>query len=322
MSGRGHKRKRSLQDSPVDLSKMRMALQSLDALKAELDSIQETEGELDVIFKHVEVLEDILKSAKKPRLTFSTVKSEDLSNVGVVRKLLFFDSFQVAELAKALPANLEAEVTDLHSRIKKIYGSVNMEYETGARMILDSILLALTEIASFNQRNVAILPEMKIPPADEVQITHPVSGFQLWLSGNVDYAVIEYENVRDYKDRLLAAGGSRDAVGLSKGRLFLVEAKRQNSDNNLLSNIPEAVSQAIALLKSANFLEVRFCLSDGQSWIFFILKSENGILTYYESAIRRLSREVVENSDSQLREIVQLVCEWLKPTATDLFELQ
>jgi hypothetical protein len=66
MSESGHKRKRSLQDSPVDLLKMRMALSRLEALKEELDGIQETEEELKTISAHVLALENILKSAKKP----------------------------------------------------------------------------------------------------------------------------------------------------------------------------------------------------------------------------------------------------------------
>ena len=66
-------------------------------------------------------------------------------------------------------------------------------------MILDAILLALAEIASTQKRGVAILPEMRIAQGDGVQISHPVSGYELWLSRNVDYAVIEYEDVRDYK---------------------------------------------------------------------------------------------------------------------------
>ena len=65
MSERGHKRKRSLQDSPVDLSKMRMALNRLEALKEELDGIEETEEELHTILEHVVTLENILKGAKK-----------------------------------------------------------------------------------------------------------------------------------------------------------------------------------------------------------------------------------------------------------------
>ena len=43
MSERTHKRKRSLQDSTINLSKTRMALNRLDTLKEELDRIEETE---------------------------------------------------------------------------------------------------------------------------------------------------------------------------------------------------------------------------------------------------------------------------------------
>jgi len=253
---------------------------------------------------------------------FSTVALEDLKKAGVTRKRLVFVPAKITELTKGLTTKAEAEIIDLHSRIKKIYARVNMDFEPGSRMILDAILLALAEIASTQQKGVAILPEMRIAPGDGVQVSHPISGYELWLSGNVDYAIIEYEDVMDNKDRLLAPGGSRDdAFEIANGSLFLVEAKRQSLEQNLISYIPEAVSQAIALLKSANLPEARFCLSDGQRWIFFILKSENGSLTYYESAIRRLSRDIVEDSDLPLREIVQLVCEWLNPIATDLFVL-
>lgn len=44
---------------------MRMTLNRLDALKAELDGIQEIEEELGGISKHVLALEAILKSAEK-----------------------------------------------------------------------------------------------------------------------------------------------------------------------------------------------------------------------------------------------------------------
>jgi len=56
----------SLQDSPIDLSKMRMALNRLESLKQELDGIEETEEELHTILDHVLALENILKGAKKP----------------------------------------------------------------------------------------------------------------------------------------------------------------------------------------------------------------------------------------------------------------
>ncbi|KAF9811062.1 hypothetical protein IEO21_06691 [Rhodonia placenta] len=261
MSERSHKRKRSLQDSPVDLSKMVMALNRLDVLKSELDGIQETKEELDSITKHVSALEDILRGAKKPRLSFSTVTSEDLQSAGVVRKRLIFKPEKVTELAKGLSPAAEDEIVDLHSRIKKIYARVNMD------------------------RSVAILPELRIAQGKGVQITHHTSGYELWLSGNVDYAVIEYEEDEDNKDRLLAPCGSRDdAFVISKGHLVLVEAKRQSLNRTLISYIPEAVSQAIAVLKSA--------------------------------------KDVVESSDVPLREIMQLVCEWLRPNTTGLFVLK
>jgi hypothetical protein len=66
MSESGHKRKRSLQDSRVDLSKMRMALNRLDALREELERIEETEEEMQSISDHVLALENILRGAKKP----------------------------------------------------------------------------------------------------------------------------------------------------------------------------------------------------------------------------------------------------------------
>ena len=43
-------------------------------------------------------------------------------------------------------------------------------------MILDAILLALRKIASTQQRDVTILPEMRIAQGDGVQICHPTSG--------------------------------------------------------------------------------------------------------------------------------------------------
>jgi hypothetical protein len=55
-----------LRDSHVDLSKMRVALNRLEALREELDGIEETDEELQTISNHVLALENILKGAKKP----------------------------------------------------------------------------------------------------------------------------------------------------------------------------------------------------------------------------------------------------------------
>ncbi|KAG5641158.1 hypothetical protein DXG03_005874 [Asterophora parasitica] len=104
------------------------------------------------------------------RMTLSTVRTEDLNGAGVVRKRLIFNPGKVIELAKALTTNAEAEISDLHSRLKKIYASVNMDYAPAPRMVLDTILLAVTDIASLEQTSVAILPEMRLPQG---WVTHP-----------------------------------------------------------------------------------------------------------------------------------------------------
>lgn len=47
-----------------------------------------------------------------------------------------------------------------------------------------------------------------------------------------------------------------DAFEIAEGRLFLVETKRQSPEQNLVSYIPEAVSQAIALLMSEKYVGI------------------------------------------------------------------
>jgi hypothetical protein len=61
-------------------------------------------------------------------------------------------------------------------------------------MILDVILLTLREIALAQQRDITIIPRLRF---DGVQISPPDSEYGLWPSGKLDYAVIEYEKVKD-----------------------------------------------------------------------------------------------------------------------------
>ncbi|KAF9235629.1 hypothetical protein BU15DRAFT_64724, partial [Melanogaster broomeanus] len=145
--------------------------------------------------------------------------------------------------------------------------------------------------------------------------------------------------------RLLGLGGGRDdAFKISQSDFFVVEAKpRQSSDvSALVSSIPEAVAQAVALQQTTRRTEVRFCLSNGQTWIFFILKPKTlewpgGALgwSYYESATRQLGREMLGNSrhwhwesvmrDGSVGSRVDARCgaydRQLVPSAPELYEL-
>jgi hypothetical protein len=136
-------------------------------------------------------------------------------------------------------------------------------------MILDAILLALAGMSSQNG-GVVILPGMRIDQGDGTDSSH---GCELWLPGNVDYAIIKYDDVKDYKGELftytvtiialtlfsdrLFSGSTWDALDISTARLFIVKVKHENRDEEdlyLFSDIPEAVSQAIGLLKSAKYV--------------------------------------------------------------------
>jgi hypothetical protein len=68
---------------------------------------------------------------------------------------------------------------------------------------------------------------------------------------------------------LLAPGGSReDTFEIAKGRLFLVEAKRQGFEQTFTHYIPEAVGQAIALLKSAKYVSLAYFTSPSEKIAF------------------------------------------------------
>ena len=54
--------------------------------------------------------------------------------------------------------------------------------------------------------------------------------------------------------------------------------------------------------------QVRFCLSNGRSWIFCILKKDGSGWVYYESSARHLKEAFSEDS---VAEIMELVSEWV-----------
>ncbi|KAJ7483169.1 hypothetical protein FB451DRAFT_100880 [Mycena latifolia] len=190
-------------------------------------------------------------------------------------------------------------------------------------MILDAVLLSVAKIAA--ERNTdtsaAIFPKMRLPTEDGVCITNRNTNFQAWLTGTLDYCVLQYPNQDDNKVRFLGEDASRDGIlPLACGQLLLVEAKG-TSDKivNMSEHMPKAIGQAIALSEIAGQDSVRFCLSNGRSWIFATLvKDDTGQRTFYEATPRYLNQNQnqIENATSQecVQEIVELVLQWLSPT--------
>jgi len=74
-------------------------------------------------------------------------------------------------------------------------------------MIFDAVLLTLRSIVhdAEPKRRVAILPETRIGSPDcdlsGIQVKNPVSGYELLLTGTMDYAVLRYKDCFDIKSR-------------------------------------------------------------------------------------------------------------------------
>ena len=50
---------------------------------------------------------------------------------------------------------------------------------------------------------VTILPEMRIATGNGIKVRNPATGYELWLAGNIDYAVIGYKDELDNKGKHL-----------------------------------------------------------------------------------------------------------------------
>ena len=125
-------------------------------------------------------------------------------------------------------------------------------------MILDAVLLALGKSSLNYGRAVAIIPEMRIATGDGIQVRNPGNGYELWLTGDVDYAVIRYKDELDNKGMFILhscwVDNSRDdALAVAQSSFILIEAKRQNNGESLASSMPEAVAQAIAMAEVTRF---------------------------------------------------------------------
>ncbi|KAJ7447033.1 hypothetical protein B0H11DRAFT_2248460 [Mycena galericulata] len=288
--------------------------------------------------EHIGNLETILGDVKKPRYSFSSL-TKTLELLGVKGQMLVLKSAGITALLSEVNVHgVPEEITSLRARLIEIYDHVNMD--------LDCVFFSLLSMAKITSgRNadtsVAILPEMRLTTGDGIVVSNPDTNFQAWLTGHVDYGVVQYLDQDDNKGmhasfhvfshfyeislisaRFLGVDASRDGIlQLADGRLFLVGARRTDKVANLSHHMPEAVGQAIALSELTGQNTVRFCLSNGHSWIFAILvKDEStGQRTYYESSPKYLDKTVIltatsETSLNSIQQIVELVLQWLSPT--------
>jgi len=75
------KRKRSLDESPVDQTKMQIALQRLTSLDEELDGIEETEHNMNLVMKNIRAVLDMLEAQRNLCVDFPFSCVADLAQL-------------------------------------------------------------------------------------------------------------------------------------------------------------------------------------------------------------------------------------------------
>lgn len=307
---KGHKRKRSIQDTPVDLTKMQLARQQLSALQEELSGIEETETEMEEIMKHVDALQGILGSTKKFKISFSSVQRSDLSSMGLERKALRFNDAALEASIAASDINSK-HIEALCLQITRIHRSASKRFEAGARMILDAVLLTIADISldAKEKHPVAIFPEMRISSGDGVLVKNAKNQFEVWLVGNVDYGICTYQYEGDRN--VVLRSTLEDLMIYAGNRIMLIEAKRDK--DMLTDSMPEATSQAIALSEVTGNKTVRYCLSDGNEWMFLVYTCDDqGNRISYEGPVLTMMQSRSEAFEKDVRCLVAVLYHWLR----------
>ncbi|KAF9474910.1 hypothetical protein BDN70DRAFT_814932 [Pholiota conissans] len=299
--------KRRRGEDAIDLTANGAAAKRLGLLKAELENIRHTPTK-DAIRQHILALEEIIDNKSPVNVT-----AAELVNLGVVRKRLYFPPGRLTSLLKRVPPSARKDTEALDVRIFEILFNVNMESVCAQRMVIDAIILFLARMTRGRKIRSVVFPTMKPFPSIGVTLANPASGYEVQLTGELDYVVFNYKDARDHRARLTGADGSKeDAFDIAKGFFFLVQHKPQagagDHPGSLASQMPRAVGQALALAKLTGHEEVRFCLSNGHTWIFAILRKVQGQWVYCESSPRQLDPD---GSDKPLYEILAILLQWV-----------
>ncbi|KAF8336918.1 uncharacterized protein EI90DRAFT_3044134 [Cantharellus anzutake] len=293
----GLNHKRSIQDTPADLTKMQLVRQRLSALQGELGG----EAEMGEIMRHLDALQDIFSDTKKLTIPFSSVQQSDLEKMGLERKVFRLD--RAALEARIEKSDIEVKYIDaLCLQISRIRRSTSKRSGAGARMVLDAILLTIADI-SFDAKEklpVAIFPYMRIASGDGVLVKNARDGFEVYLIGNVDYGICTYQ-YEEY--RVVVLGSSLDHLMIyTRNPIMLVEAKVEM----LIDYLPQATSQAVALSEVTGTKTVRYCLSDGDAWMFLVYsRDDEGNRISYEGPVLTIDKR-------NLRSLVELLYHWLR----------
>ncbi|KAF8329241.1 hypothetical protein F5887DRAFT_923809 [Amanita rubescens] len=188
----------------------------------------------------------------------------------------------------------EAEMAEIMKHVDALQGILG-----STKKLITRIHRSTSKRKKKEKLPVAIFPEMRIASGDGVLVKNTVNQFEVWLTGNVDYGVLE----APLDDLMMYTGNC----------IMLVEAKRDKE--MLVDCMPEATSQAIALSEVTGNNTVRYCLSDGTKWMFQVYTSDaQGNHISYEPLLTIVQPhlEVGEDFKKDVQCLVELLYHWLR----------
>ncbi|OBZ75415.1 hypothetical protein A0H81_04295 [Grifola frondosa] len=321
-----YRQKRSLQDSAVNMNVISNTRCQLAAMKQDLDGIVESQEEVDQIMCHFAALEAILAKAKKIKLSFSSATEKDIKKLGIEHSGLFFDRKAISQRY-----NIPRSILDsLHEQLRRIFLHVMApEHGARARIILDSVLLAVAETCALNTKKTSavIFPEFTIGAGEGIRVINPTTKHEIWLTGTTDFALCTYSTKRTCRETVLLSTLD-DVMRVAHNRITLVETKKETTE--LRTALPEATAQAVALAEVAGYVDDPFHLKKGVC-VDPLLRCfrENATRVFYESEMIQISeRDILDNLDrgrQDLHDVTEIVYHWLVsskgPSEDPLFRL-
>ncbi|GJJ11902.1 hypothetical protein Clacol_006140 [Clathrus columnatus] len=248
--------------------KMKLALHHLQDLLQDLKGIHTAKASM---LENALSLRNFL--LKGPESTFMSMTWEELERAGVKKGCLRFDDDKLTNIDQLPLASkpLKDVFERVQSKLEKIFSHVCEYYPLGRQMIIDEMLFALAEIGSFEssetgKRNIAILGKTKLTDGeDQIKLVNPDSGYELGLSNEVDYVLVEYHNdaKTNFPGRepecpftissltpLSESSLKNDAQTIMKhGSSCTLVVENRDYESDLIQHVPVAVGQAIALMQ-------------------------------------------------------------------------
>ncbi|RDB29332.1 hypothetical protein Hypma_016129 [Hypsizygus marmoreus] len=174
--------------------KCKRQLISILEFQDELSRIEEQGKE---IAPYVKAFEAFLNpsATKIPETDFSLLNRTNLTTMGIKFGTLQIKEQELDSLVSISRQTHHPHIERLCARIQLIYHHVDMQ--SGARMITESILWTVAEIAAGDSKlPLCMFPDMPIGSGEGVLIKNAVTGGETWLTGKTDYGICTYDEKR------------------------------------------------------------------------------------------------------------------------------